>query len=144
MKDRTIPALLNGDRVVSKQVPAGLDGFKMPMGWNFSHMETTKGCEWKCTFKRLTQFQQKLLSFEGKSFQEISDARDSSHSWPDTSRLNKEFQRLIDAKNIDSESIWQLELAGKTRLFGVREHNIFKVMWLDFNHKAYLVEKKNT
>lgn len=144
MRDRKIPVLPQDKRSVSKQVPTGLDGFRIPMGWNFRHMETAKGCEWKCTFKRLSKFNGRLLSFEGKSFQEIEAGNDSSHPWPDISGLNKDFQAIITAKKIDVESIWQLELTGKSRLFGVREHNIFKVMWLDFNHTACLVKKKNT
>lgn len=141
---KAIPPLARQERSVSNHEPSGLDGFKSPIGWNFRHMETTKGCEWKCTFKRLSKFNDRLLSFEGKSFQEIEAGNDSSHPWPDISGLNKDFQALINAKRIDVESIWQLELAGKSRLFGVREHNIFKVMWLDFNHTACLVKKKHT
>lgn len=143
-RERTIPTLKPGQRQVSKQIPAGIDGFTAPIGWNFSGMETDSGCEWCCTFKRLNKFTKRLLAFEGKSFKDIEAEPGSSHSWSDTSKLHKGLQELIRKRNIDGESLWQLELGGKERLFGVRQHNIFKVMWMDLNHRAYSVPKKHT
>lgn len=143
-QERKVPSLKEGCRKVSKQVPSGLDGFSLPIGWNFSRMETSSGCEWRCTFKRLNKFSKRLLSFEGKSFKDIEAEPGSSHSWPNTEKLHEELQQLIAKWNIDQESLWQLELDGRTRLFGVRHHNIFKVMWLDLNHRAYKVPKKHT
>lgn len=127
-RDRKVPPLKEETRRVSKQLPIGMDGFVLPIGWNFSVMETNNSCEWCCTFKRLNRFTKRLLAFEGKSFRDIEAERGSSHAWSNTSRLHRGLQELITKRNIDEESLWQLELDGKTRLFGVRQHNIFKVM----------------
>ncbi len=146
MKDRKrkIPVIKPDERIVSREIPPDLDGFTAPIGWNFSMMDTKPSCPWRCTFKLLSKYRDRLLSFEGKSFQEIENEKDSSHSWPDTSNLNTKFQELLAKKKIDAEALWQLELGGKERLFGVRKLNIFKVIWLDQNHSVYRVKKRHT
>lgn len=143
-RKRKIPAIKPGERIVSKEIPPDLDGFTAPIGWNFSMMDQSPQCPWQCTFKLLSKFRDRLLAFEGKSFQEIEKESDSSHAWTDTSKLNKKFQELLEQKKIDSEALWQLELGGKERLFGVRVLNIFKVIWLDKDHSVYPVKKKHT
>lgn len=143
-RERKIPDIKPVERAVSKQHPSNFDGFTSPIGWNFSMMDTDKSCPWQCTFKKLSKFRKKLLSFEGKSFQEIEQENDSSHSWPDTDALSKGFRELLKRRRIDDEALWQLELGGKERLFGVRVLNVFKVIWLDLNHTIYKVKKKNT
>lgn len=146
MKDRKrkIPVIKPDERIVSKKIPPDLDGFTAPIGWNFSMMDQSPDCPWRCTYKRLSKYRDRLLSFEGKSFQDIEKEAGSSHSWPDTSKLNKKFQEHLARKKIDSEALWQLELDGKARLFGVRVLNVFKVIWLDENHSVYPVKKKHT
>ncbi len=152
-KNRLIPRLQPEERKLAKlreekrrtpKNPESPDGFALPIGWNFNKIHQGAPEEWRCTFKKLSKYRKRLLDFEGKSFKEIEAEPGSSHAWEDTTRLDKRFQKLIEELNLDKEALWQLELDGKARLFGVRHHNIFKLIWLDLNHKAYKVAKKHT
>lgn len=120
------------------------EGYLLPIAWNFRRMQTDPGCAWRCTFRKLSRHAGRLLSFEGKSFMEIGQEPGSSHSWEDMGRLNPKFQKILDGMNLENESLWQLELSGRARLFGMREGNIFHVMWLDENHTICPVKLKHT
>lgn len=116
----------------------------LPIAWNFHRMCTEETCMWRCTFQKLQKHMDRLKSFEGKTFSQILNEDDSNHCWKDAEKLHKDFQKELDKHNIDSESLWQLNISSKVRLFGVRHHNIFCIMWLDENHSIYHVKKKHT
>lgn len=143
-KDKKLPALPKGRKDVPQSAQQEHDGFALPIGWNFSQMETSSKTRWKCTFKRLTRHRGRLLALEGKSFQQIDVEQQHSHNWEDTSKLHPEFQQLLTNKKIESGALWQLDLGGKARLFGIRDRNIFKVVWLDEDHTIYKTSKKDT
>ena len=136
--------VLSKNRTVLPPKDVDVDGFTMPIGWNFGKMDQTKSFEWRCTFKRLSKFKDRLIALEGKSFQQIEKEDKSNHAWEDTSNFNKEFLNAIEGKGVELIDLWQLRLGGDVRLFGTREKNIFIVRWLDMNHTVYKVDKKHT
>lgn len=143
-RNKKVPHLAEGKKAIPANAQVEHDGFSWPIAWNFSQMETSSNSAWKCTFKSLTRHRKRLLEFEGKSFQTIDSEQQHSHNWDDTTKLNPKFQQLLKNKKIEQGALWQLDLGGKSRLFGIRDRNIFKVIWLDNNHTIYPVKKKNT
>ena len=119
------------------------DSFNLPIGWNFSLIAITNSIS-DDDFNNFKKYLKRLISFEGKSFSQIEQENDHSHSWPDTNSFSKEFKDLIKSKNLDEESIWQLHLGKQARLYGIRHNNIFKILLFDLEHKVYTVNKKHT
>lgn len=122
------------------------DYFSAPIGWNFSMMDSDSGFPWSCTYSKLTRFRQSILSIEGKSFKDIERENTSNHNWDDYDVLDARARArdyLLKHK-IDPGALWQIRLGAKVRLFGVRVHNIFKILWLDTEHQIYKTEKRNT
>lgn len=143
-RPRKVGRLAGGKTGLVPALERSPDGFLLPIAWNFRKMQTGPDCGWRCTFRRLSRHVGRLLSFEGKSFMEIEQEAGSSHAWENMGRLNPEFQKILNSLNLENEALWQLELSGRARLFGVREGNIFHVMWLDENHTICPVSKKRT
>ena len=51
--------------------------------------------------------------------------------------------RLLEIE-LDDHEIWELRLSGKTRIWGVRERNVFYVVWWDPDHTVCPSRKRNT
>ena len=122
----------------------GQDGFADPIGWNFSLMDETSGLPWVCTYKKLAKYRQQLLSLEGKSFLELEQDNKSNHCWESYDFFDNRAQEFLKNAKFDIGILWQLRLSSRTRIFGIRNKNIFKILWLDEQHQIYKVSKKNS
>lgn len=102
------------------------------IGWNFRRMDTTG--QWPCTFRRLTSYRDKLLAYEGKS---ISEVLGMSHCHPiGCDAVCEKAQNRLNLLNI-SGAIMQIPIGGAARLWGILEHNIFHLVWIDPKHEVY-------
>lgn len=68
------------------------------------------------------------------------------HSWNDVSKLSKEFRDRITELFGENgpETLFQISLGNKPRIFGYKENGIFYLLFYDPEHKGRLVSKKNT
>ena len=105
---------------------------QMPIAWNFSRMDT--GSRWKCSLSALEQYLQKVIGFEGQTAFDIFH-NGNRHAHPiGTNKVCENAQNRLDTLNIDVDVLHQLPLAQIPRLWGVLEHNIFHILWLDEDH----------
>jgi hypothetical protein len=47
----------------------------------------------------------------------------------------------LKALNIDIKTLYQINLSTPVRLWGIKEHNIFHILWLDKDHKIYIQKR---
>ena len=87
---------------------------------------------------------QRLRNYESMTWKEI-DAMESNH-FCDLERICKEARERLLAIRLDdeAESLYQLEIGGNERLFGVRHGREFMALWWDPLHTVCPVAKKNT
>ena len=84
----------------------------------------------------------KMREWETMTWNEISGRRDHAI---ETENLSPEAKkRLINIKLDDIDTIFSLHIDGKKRLIGIRDRNIFRVLWWDKEHKVCPSLKKHT
>ncbi len=84
----------------------------------------------------------KLKEFEKLTWREIEDFKHgeknktNSHSI-EVSKLCREAQNRLKNLNMDDvDEIYSLRLDGKLRIFGLRELNCLKILWIDREHEV--------
>lgn len=122
------------DHVVDRMRPVwriqSLD-LEGPFGWNVHSAAT------------LRDVHLKLGNFESMHWREI-EQKPSCH-FTAVDRLEKAAQdRLVELNLDDTDTLFQLRLDGKTRVWGIRDRFIFRILWWDPEHGVYKVEKKHT
>ncbi len=101
----------------------------------------------KCNFEK-DQFWNdilpKLRGFETQTWGEILYDKKRNHSVL-TSQIAPEAQkRLLEITMDDNDELFRFRLNGEQRLWGIREQNVFKILWWDPRHKVYPSQKKHT
>lgn len=112
-------------------------GLQLPIAWNFDRMDD--GGKFKCTLKALHDYIHELLRLEGKTVDELM-GKEHNHPMP-IAKLSKAAKARIEALNLDEQTLFQLDLKTPARLWGILEHNIFHIIWLDINHEVYISNK---
>ena len=85
---------------------------------------------------------QKMQLWETMTWDEISGRRDHAISFDSLSDTAQ--KRLKDIQLDDTDEVFSLHIDGKKRLFGIRDRNIFKVLWWDREHQVCPSLKKHT
>lgn len=107
---------------------------ELPVAWNFRRMDD--GGKFKCTLQLLHDYATELIKLEGKTKNELMQR---SHNHPmSIDKLSREAKARLDVLNLEVETLFQLDLKTPARLWGLFEHNIFHVIWLDKEHKVYI------
>lgn len=84
----------------------------------------------------------KIKNFESSTWAEILG--DKSHE-VSISQISKDAQkRLAQLKLEDIESLVSLRLAGRKRIWGIRNAAVFKILWWDPEHEVYPTILKGT
>ena len=83
-----------------------------------------------------------MRSWETMTWIEIEGRRNHSISIQSLSDLAR--KRLLHIQLDDIDEVFSLHIDGKKRLFGIRDRNIFKVLWWDREHKVCPSTKKHT
>ena len=84
----------------------------------------------------------KMRSWETMTWNEIEGRRDHSINIDSLSDTAK--KRLAEIQLDDIDEVFSLHIDGKKRLFGIRDRNIFKVLWWDREHQVCPSLKKHT
>lgn len=84
-----------------------------------------------------------LANYETMNWTDI-EARKSCHKMPTASVSKEARQRLDEIELDDVEDLYQLQVNNRFRVFGMRDRNIFYVLWWDPEHQVYPTQKRNT
>ena len=108
---------------------------KAPLAWNFHLMD--EGGPWACSLKALETYKNRLYRFEGQTVNEIfNPGSGNRHSHPTGKHnISEAAQARLNTLNIDGSVLYQLPLGQIPRLWGVLQHNIFHILWLDEKHE---------
>ena len=104
------------------------------MSGDFSCANITSD-EWKIILE-------KMKLWERMTWHEIEGRRD--HAIKIDSLSNNAKNRLMEINNDDIDEVFSLHIDGIKRLFGIRDRNIFRVLWWDPEHKVCPAPKKHT
>ena len=108
----------------------------VPIAWNFDRMDS--GGKFRCSLKSLHDYTRELLRLEGKTVEELM-GKEHNHPMP-IAKLSREARARIEILNLDEQTLFQLDLKTPARLWGILEHNIFHIIWLDKKHEVYICE----
>lgn len=116
----------------------------LPIRWSFSRLDS--GGEWsflnicKNTLHQLIT--KKFGEIEGLKWGQLK-ANGSHHV--ETYKLIKSAQeRLLHLKMEDYDQLFSLRLSGKERVWGIKEGQIFFILWWDPHHAICISNKKHT
>jgi hypothetical protein len=115
------------------------------ISWRFNNAD--RDGKWRCSLslfceKGVKDVVRKLYAFDGMTW---SDLKGKNHHDIPIHKISREAQkRLVEIKKDDSDNLFSLRLSNKERLWGIREGNVFSVLWWDPEHTVYPCEKKNT
>ncbi|MBF0131952.1 MAG: hypothetical protein HQL75_05125 [Magnetococcales bacterium] len=101
-----------------------------PFGWNRLEKEV---------FDNIIR---KLQNFESMTWGEIEGRR--HHSIGKDTLSRKAQKRLEEIHMDDVDEVFSLAMGGIERIFGIRERNIFKILWWDPDHQVCPSSKKHT
>ena len=98
----------------------------------------------KLDAEALKDIYEKLANFETMTWDEI--IKTGSHPVKIENICSKAQKRLAEIiiKIDTEEELFSLRISATKRLWGIREHNILKLLWWDPLHEVYPVSKKHT
>ena len=89
------------------------------------------------------QVRERLSSYESMKWKEIVPSY-RSHFIKATDLCKDARDHLAQIEQDDTDSIVSLGIDQTTRVFGILEHNILKVLWFDPDHEVCPTQKPNT
>ena len=114
------------------------------IAWHFNRMD--RGGTWPCTHETLKSISARLHEYEQKKWYEALRAR-RNHPMP-VGKIDPPAQSRLDKLGYaDASSLYQLEIKngkGKQRLWGLRQENVFQILWWDPYHTVCPSYKKYT
>ncbi|MBF0463264.1 MAG: hypothetical protein HQL87_18010 [Magnetococcales bacterium] len=113
--------------------------------WRFGVMDTDGPFGWNVPIEGvapLLYVLPKLKEFETMTWQEIAGRR--HHNIPVDTLSTNAKRRLSDLNLDDIDEVFSLALMGLQRVVGIRDQNVFRVLWWDPEHQVCLSHKKRT
>ena len=101
-----------------------------PYGWN------------KFDSSCMKELMQKIFETQKLTWQVI--AENGSHPISINKLVHHAQKRLTKIKKDDLDDLYSLRISGKKRIWGIRERNIFWILWWDPNHEVCPSQKKHT
>ncbi len=98
----------------------------------------------------LTKLFPKLKEFEKLTWDEIEqqqygkEGKKKHHSIAKIALTKEAQDRLKELKQDDVDEVFSMRLEGDLRVFGIREDNCLKVLWVDTKHEVCKSNKKHT
>ncbi len=109
------------------------------IAWHFHRMDNSG--EWACNHETLKLVSGRLHEYENQKWSEVMAPRSSNHPMPVDKIEPKALKRLSELTIDDTENLYQLEIKGfpgkSPRLWGLRQENIFQILWWDLDHTVY-------
>lgn len=118
------------------------EGFQHQLiAWHF-HVMDSDG-DWPCDIETITEISCRLHEYETKRWFEVEKIK-NNHPMSTRSIEPKAQRRLVKLGLDDTGTLYQLYIAGKgkkRRLWGLRQENIFQILWWDPDHTVYIPNK---
>lgn len=128
---------------LNKNVRKSLVNTSTCVCWQFSLMDLSGSFSCRdITHDEWSLILSKMRLWETMTWNEIEGRRDHSISVENLSEAAK--KRLAEIQLDDIDEVFSLHIDGKKRLFGIRDRNIFKVLWWDREHNVCPSHKKHT
>jgi len=139
-------------RVATKQLPANQRSARTAAGldpdswrddfpaWRF-HMLDTGGpyCWTAITAEKAVSLQKRLAEFEKLRWREVLNQK-SNHDW-DIGELSRDAQRRLADEFPQIETLYQLRIQKRQRVYGYRIGNVLHLLWWDEKHRVYPMER---
>ncbi len=84
----------------------------------------------------------KIRHFETMTYNEVLGK--THHEIPVYEIINEAQKRLKEIEQDDTDQLVSFHIDGKKILWGIRDQNIFKVLWWDSQHEICPAKKKHT
>jgi hypothetical protein len=118
--------------------PAAQDWNRQPPSWSFSRVDLEG--PWGCgpvDGAILGGILRRLRDFESMTWAEMQQGRRCAAKEIPVEHLSTEARaRLVAIGHDDIDSLWELHLAGKPRLWGIRAQATFHLVWFDLDHEV--------
>lgn len=107
-------------------------------------MDTTGNWAWSaCTPADFVRVRDALCAFERMTWAQIR-AKKSCHFTSPDAICSDAMQRLVAMKLDDTDTLMQLRLGAKIRVFGMMEGSTFNLLWWDPEHSVWPTQPANT
>jgi hypothetical protein len=118
----------------------------MRPAWRVALLELVDPFGWHvATAEVALQVRQRLAGFESMTWKEILSQAGYRNHFIRCDLLCKDArERLAALRQDDVDSVMSLGVTQRSRVFGIMEHNVLKVLWWDPNHLVYPVDRPNT
>jgi hypothetical protein len=119
------------------------EGFQRQLiAWHFRIMDN--GGNWPCNMETITTISNRLHEYEVQKWHEVVKQR-SNHPMP-VSKIEIPAQSRLSKLGLDdAETLYQLKIPGNSnmqRLWGLRQENVFQILWWDPNHTVYITKRR--
>jgi hypothetical protein len=85
----------------------------------------------------LTYIVPSLQEREVMTWSQIEQHADGGSHGIEINKIIRSAQKRLDALEIYVESLFSLRISGRRRIWGVRERNLFRVLWWDPEHDIW-------
>ncbi len=119
---------------------------KRKIRWSFSLIDMHGPFGWaRCSLPDLENIlKQKLSSFETMTWEEIAGHR---HHLIAVDNLSTEARKRLSQlrkEDYSTDEVFSLALGGKQRVIGIRDRDVFKLLWWDPEHEVCPSKLKHT
>lgn len=116
----------------------------MRPSWRLSLLEMVEPFGWHAlTAEEVQQIKARLASFESMTWREILYEGGYRNHFISVERICQEArERLRHLNQDDIDSVVSLGVAQMSRVFGIMEHNVLKVLWWDPHHLICPAEER--
>jgi len=132
----------------SKKSPRGAEKVtpieNQPIVWRVGVLDKDGPWSWESTSlaESWVEMHSKMKDLESMTFGGVMKA--GSHPIPCSRLIPDAQKRLREINQNDLDELFSLRLSGKQRIWGIRDRNVFKILWWDPNHEVCPSQKKHT
>lgn len=114
--------------------------------WRISHLEMEAPYGWQeVDLKTFAFIRSKLAAFESMTWNQIIvEGKKHHHSIPVDEIVKSARERLEAINQDDTDVLVSLRLSAKSRVWGILEEGVLRLLWWDPNHEICPSKKKNT
>ena len=126
---------------IQSGIQESFQGYKIR--WSFSLLDMDGLFGWsRCSVSDLKKLKLRLSSFETMTWAEIEGGR--HHSIP-IADLSAQAKRCLDREELnDVDEVFSLAIGGRERVIGIRDRDVFKLLWWDPEHEVCPSKRPNT
>ncbi len=120
------------------------DPLQLSPTWQFEYIDIEGPWGWRNIDKEyfFSKIIRGIINFESMKWHEILNR--NNHEVKIDLIDKKAIKRLEELRLDDIETLVSLRVMGAVRIWGIRTHNCFRVLWWDPNHQVYPSKLKHT